>query len=323
MTEFELIKRYFTEQVVQRKDVILPIGDDCALVQVPEQQHLAVTTDTLIAGVHFPESTSPRAIGHKVVAVSLSDLAAMGAEPSWISLALTLPTADQHWIEEFCAGIFELCEYYNVQLIGGDTTKGPLSCTVTAQGLVPAGKHIARSGAKVGDWIYVTGDLGLPALALMHYQGKINLDSSVKEQVLTKLDYPKPRVLSGQVLKDYVNSAIDISDGLLADLNHICQSSGVGANIIQDNLPISSVLADYCDESTARELALTGGDDYELLFTVSDDNKVGMETALSQLSIPVTCIGQTNPSGKLTTTYQDETVEFNSNGYQHFQKSTS
>ena len=320
MTEFDLIKRCFTEQVVTRKDVVLPIGDDCALVQAPEKMHIAVTTDTLVAGVHFPHQTPPRAIGHKSLAVSLSDLAAMGAEPSWISLALTMPQGDEAWLNEFCAGLFELCEYYNVQLIGGDTTSGPLSITVTAQGLVPAERHIPRSGAKIGDWIYVTGDIGLPALALMHLNGQVVLDNLVKEQVLGRLNYPKPKVLAGQLLKDYATAAVDISDGLLADLGHICQASNLGANIVQEALPISPILFDYLGDQQARQVALTGGDDYELLFTVSDDNKVAMETALSQLSIPVTCIGQTNATANVSTTYYGQVVEIGYDGFQHFRQ---
>ena len=168
MKEFELIKRFFSEQAIKRKDVVLGIGDDCAIVTPSERQNIAITTDTLVAGVHFPHETSARAIGHKSIAVNLSDLAAMGAEPSWISLAITMPEIDVDWVKEFCAGVFELCEYYNVQLIGGDTTQGPLSITVTAQGLIPINKHLTRSGAKAGDWIYVTGEIGDAALALKY-----------------------------------------------------------------------------------------------------------------------------------------------------------
>jgi len=175
MKEFELIKRYFSEQMIKRKDVVLGIGDDCAIVTPSERQNIAITTDTLVAGVHFPHETSARAIGHKSIAVNLSDLAAMGAEPTWISLAITLPEVDVKWVEEFCKGAFELCEFYNVQLIGGDTTQGPLSITLTAQGLVPYNTHLKRSGAKAGDWIYVTGEIGDAALALKHIFKEVNV----------------------------------------------------------------------------------------------------------------------------------------------------
>lgn len=320
MKEFELIKHFFREQAVKRKDVVLGIGDDCALLLPPERQHIAVTTDTLVAGVHFPLQTEARAIGHKSVAVSLSDLGAMGAEPTWISLALTIPEVDEAWLSEFCAGVFELCEFYNVQLVGGDTTQGPLSITVTAQGLTPFDKHISRSGAKAGDWVYVTGELGDAALALKLLQGKVVVDDVYKAQMLTKLNYPKPKVLVGQSLREYASSAIDLSDGLISDLRHICQASNVGANIVLDDLPISPILNDTLGKENAIELALTGGDDYELLFTVSEDNKVGMETALTHAGTKVTCIGQLNGSDKITTTMDNKPVQISANGYEHFTK---
>jgi len=318
MKEFNLIKRFFTEQVTNRKDVVLGIGDDCALIAPSERQHIAITTDTLVSGVHFPVNTSPRAIGHKSIAVNLSDLAAMGAEPAWISLALTLPEFNEQWLTEFCAGLFELCEYYNIQLIGGDTTQGPLSITVTAQGLVPVDTPLRRSGAKAGDWIYVTGELGDAALALKHLQDEIVIDNSFVEQILTKLDYPKPRVLAGQNLREYATSAIDLSDGLISDLGHICNCSGVGANIVLDSLPLSNILVDTLGQEQAIELALSGGDDYELLFTVSEDNKVGMETVLSNAGIPLTCIGQMNTSEKITTTIDNKAISINAKGFEHF-----
>lgn len=318
MKEFDLIRNYFTEQVVKRKDVVLGIGDDCALVAPAQQQHIAITTDTLVAGVHFPESTEPRAIGHKAVAVNLSDLSAMGAEPAWLSLALTLPKIDKDWVAEFCAGVFELCEFYNVQLIGGDTTQGPLSITITAQGLIPVGKSIKRSSAKAGDWLYVTGELGDAALALLHLQGVESVDEVFKSNIFKQLDYPKPRVLAGQALRDYASSAIDISDGLISDLAHICEASKVGANINLETLPTSSIMNETVGKDKAIEIALTGGDDYELLFTVSEDNKVGMETALSNIGVSVTCIGQLNCGDKITTTLNGAQVHINSKGFEHF-----
>ena len=173
MKEFDMIKRFFTEQLVKRKDVVIGIGDDCAIVQPDEKHSIAITTDTLVAGTHFTHDADARGVGHKSIAVSLSDLAAMGAEPSWVSLAITLPNADEQWLEEFCKGVFELCEYYNVQLIGGDTTQGPLSITVTAQGVTLKDKYLTRSGAKPGDWLYVTGNVGDAGLALQHLFGNV------------------------------------------------------------------------------------------------------------------------------------------------------
>lgn len=323
MKEFDLIKKYFTEQVIKRKDVMLGIGDDCAIVNSIKEQQIAVTTDTLVAGVHFPLETSPRAIGHKSVVVNLSDLAAMGAEPAWISLAITLPDVDEAWIDEFCQGVFDVCEYYNVQLIGGDTTQGPLSITITAQGLLPAEKYTARSGAKPGDWVYVTGELGDAALALQHIQNKIELDESYQEAVHKRLNFPKPRILAGQAIRGYASSAIDLSDGLISDITHIIKASNVGANIVLDNLPISQASIDTLGEDNARELALKGGDDYELLFTVSENNKVALETSMGNTRNVITCIGQLNNSNKLTVTSNSKAIDINAKGYEHFSQENS
>lgn len=318
MKEFELIKRFFTEQAIQRKDVLLGIGDDCALISPSERQNIAITTDTLVAGVHFPHQTSAKAIGHKAIAVNLSDLAAMGAEPAWISLAITMPEVDPLWIEEFCNSVFELCEFYNVQLIGGDTTQGPLSITVTAQGLTPIDKHITRSGAKAGDWLYVTGEIGDSALALKYLMGEVEIAHQYRDEVQKKFDFPTPRILAGQALREYASSAIDLSDGLASDLAHICEASGVGANIVLEDLPISNALRDSVGIESSFELALTGGDDYELLFTVSEDNRVGMETAIANSGTTITCIGQLNGTGKITTTLDSKPVSLQVKSFEHF-----
>ncbi|OKY24640.1 thiamine-phosphate kinase [Thalassotalea sp. PP2-459] len=318
MKEFELIKTYFTEQLVNRRDVVVGIGDDCAVIAPAEKQNIAITTDTLIDGVHFPKNTPAKAIGHKAVAVNLSDLAAMGAEPTWISIAISLPVVDEDWISDFCEGMFALCEFYNVQLIGGDTTQGPLSITITAQGTVPPNKQITRSGAKAGDWIYVTGELGDSALALKHYYGDITLRGDVLVHAMNRLNEPKPRVLAGKAIREYASAAIDISDGLLADLSHICKASNVGANIVLEDLPLSSELIASIGAEQAMELALSGGDDYELLMTVSEDNKVGMETTLADMGTKVTCIGQLNGNLKITTTLNNKPAQLNLKGFEHF-----
>lgn len=318
MKEFEIIKEFFTEQAVNRKDVIMGIGDDCAVVSSTANQNIVVTTDTLVAGVHFPLNTSPKAIGHKAVAVNLSDIAAMGAKPSWISLAITLPEINEEWIKEFCKGAFDLCEFYNVQIIGGDTTQGPLSITITAQGITPENNFLSRSGAKAGDWIYVTGDLGDAALALKHYQeGVLSISESI-ESVQQKLDFPKPRVLAGQTIREYASSAIDISDGLLSDLGHICKASQVGANVVLDSIPLSETMKESQSIENAIDFALNGGDDYELLFTVSEDKKVGLETAIAHSNNIVTCIGQINATQTITTTLNNKAVPIKSSGFEHF-----
>lgn len=318
MKEFELIKHFFTKQTVKRKDVVFGIGDDCAVLTPIENQNLVVTTDTLVAGVHFPFDTSPRAIGHKAVAVNLSDIAAMGAKPSWLSLAITLPDIDESWLLEFSQGVFELCEFYNVELIGGDTTQGPLSITITAQGFTPKGTYLSRSGAKSGDWLYVTGDLGDAALALQQITGKVELEPQYIDTIRNKLDYPRPRVLAGQTIREYASAAIDLSDGLIADLGHICQASNVGANVVLDALPLSDIMRDSLLAEDAIALALSGGDDYELLFTVSEDNKVGMETAMSHAATFVTCIGQINASQTISTTLNNKPISIKTVGFEHF-----
>ncbi|TYK65638.1 thiamine-phosphate kinase [Colwellia echini] len=318
MKEFELIKQFFSKQLVKRKDVVLGIGDDCAVLAPIENQNVVVTTDTLVAGVHFPLDTSPKAIGHKAVAVNLSDIAAMGAKPSWISLAITVPEVDEAWLEAFAEGVFELCEFYNVQLIGGDTTQGPLSITITAQGLTPKDSYLSRSGAKAGDWLYVTGDLGDAALALQQITGKVELEPQHISSIKAKLDFPKPRVLAGQTLREYASAAIDLSDGLIADLGHICQASNVGANIVLDAIPLSTIMRESLLIDDALSLALSGGDDYELLFTVSEDNKVGMETAMSHAGTPITCIGQLNTSRTISTTLNNKPTSIKANGFEHF-----
>jgi thiamine-monophosphate kinase len=318
MKEFELIKHFFTKQAVKRKDVELGIGDDCAVLAPIENQNIVVTTDTLVAGVHFPHQTDAKAIGHKAVAVNLSDIAAMGAKPSWLSLAITLPEVNELWIKDFCTGVFELCDFYNVELIGGDTTQGPLSITITAQGITPQDSYLQRSGAKAGDWLYVTGELGDAALALQHITGKVDIEAQAFKVIRTKLDYPKPRVLAGQMLREYASSAIDLSDGLIADLGHLCQASNVGASLVLDALPLSTIMRDSLLQDDAIKLALSGGDDYELLFTVSEDNKVGMETAMSHAGTPVSCIGQLNASHTITTTLNNKPISINTEGFEHF-----
>ncbi|TKB45162.1 thiamine-phosphate kinase [Thalassotalea mangrovi] len=318
MKEFEVIREFFTAQPVSRKDVAMGIGDDCALIQANNDKYIAITTDTLVAGVHFPNDASARSIGHKAVAVNLSDLAAMGAEPCWISVAVTLPEVDTEWLREFTAGIFELTEYFNVQLIGGDTTSGPLSITITAQGTVPQGKALCRNGAANGDWVYITGDVGKAGLALQAIRNQVELSPREKNAVMEALNYPKPQVLAGQIIREYASAAIDISDGLLADVTHLCRASKLGVNIDVNDIPIAEVLIDKLGEEGAARLALTAGDDYQLIFTVSDTNKVALETELSHANIKISCIGQMNKSEQINITRGDTSLSFSESGFEHF-----
>ncbi|ALO43167.1 thiamine-phosphate kinase [Pseudoalteromonas phenolica] len=319
MKEFELINRFFTGRGITRRDVDLGIGDDCALVTIPEGCQLAVTTDTLVEGVHFFSDISPKALGHRILAVNLSDLAAMGAEPAWISIGLTLPNVDETWLEQFTEGMHDIAEYYNVQLIGGDTTQGPLTITVCAKGIVPKGKALTRSGAKVGDWLYVTGDLGDAALAIEARKQGWELSDEDRSYVQKKFDYPAPQVAAGQVLRGLANSAIDISDGLLADLNHILTHSGVGATIHADKVPVSNALKNLPDEEVRLMLAMAYGDDYQLLFTVPDSNRVAVEKRLAEYGVTPTCIGQINANaGDVSLLYKDKPWPFPATGFEHF-----
>lgn len=320
MREFELIRQYFAEQNVARKDVELGIGDDCAVVRLAENKSLVVTTDTLVSGVHFPTDTDPKAIGHKAIAVNLSDLAAMGAEPCWVSLALTLPEVDEAWLKEFSAGLFELCEFYNVQLIGGDTTQGPLSISVTAHGVVPNGTQLTRSGARPGDWVYVTGNVGDAGLALQAIFGEASLPQDTFDKVKKRLDYPSPRVLVGQSIREHATSAIDISDGLLAELGHLANNSNVGFNINLEQVPVSNELMNSLPTEQAYCLALTAGDDYELLFTASDEKKVALETAMTHSGVKFACIGQVNGSNNIELNLEGKPfdIETEKSGFKHF-----
>ncbi|PAJ74862.1 thiamine-phosphate kinase [Pseudoalteromonas sp. NBT06-2] len=319
MDEFELISRFFKNNGITRKDVDLGIGDDGAVVTVPENCQLVVTTDTLVSGVHFFPDIDPRALGHRALAVNLSDLAAMGAEPAWISLALTLPEADIQWLEEFTAGMHEIAEYFNVQIIGGDTTKGPLTISVCAKGTVPTGKALTRSGAKNGDWIYVSGQLGDSGVAIEAQKGKHNLSPRQLESVKKRFEYPSPRVAAGQVLRGLASSAIDISDGLIADLQHILDLSGVGASINVEKVPVSEVLKEALTQDEYLPYALAYGDDYELLFTVPEDNKGMLEINLRQYGVDAVCIGQIKGNeGEIELLQNEERFEMKVKGYQHF-----
>jgi thiamine-monophosphate kinase len=288
--EFGIIRRYFMQQPVVRADVLTGIGDDAALLRYSPRLDLAVCMDTLVAGVHFPEDTPPAAIGHKALAVNLSDLAAMGAEPAWATLALTLPESNALWLEQFSRGFFALADRYGVQLIGGDTTHGPLSVTVQAHGLVPHGTALYRAGARPGDRVYVTGSLGDAGLAL-------HLKQIAAPALRQRLDYPQPRVEAGVALHGIASAAIDISDGLVADLGHLLEADGLGARIDVDILPRSAAFLEVLDgpglggQTLYHELPLSAGDDYELCFTVPPARQAGLEQRLARLDCPCTAIG--------------------------------
>lgn len=283
--EFALIRRHWTRPP-RRADVLLGVGDDAALVEVPAGQALAVTVDTLVEGVHFLANTDPESLGHKALAVSLSDLAAMGAEPAWATLSLTLPAPpDESWLVAFAEGFHRLAERFGVDLVGGDTTQGPRTITVQAHGIVPAGEALRRDGARPGDRIFVTGSLGDAGLGLLEVTGRLGAEESALAEaravVARRHLRPMPRVAAGLALRGIARAAIDLSDGLAGDLPHLLRASGVGATVDAASLPLSEATSRLAgqpgvlgalgvrDAAAARlELALTAGEDYELCFTV-------------------------------------------------------
>ena len=317
VAEFKLIDRFFARHPFHRPDVILGIGDDAALVRPDSGYDLAMAVDTMVAGVHFPETTAPAAIGHKALAVNLSDMAAMGAEPLWATLSLTLPESDPEWVSAFCAGLFALADRHQVQLIGGDTTSGPLAVSVHITGRVPHGKGLRRGGARPGDVIYVTGTLGDGGIGLGVKQGSIHLAPDLAKAVVARLDFPEPRVAQGLALQDLAHSAIDISDGLVADLGHILQASEVGASVDVESLPVSAGF-EALGEPDWR-IPLTSGDDYELCFTVPPETASQVESNFSRHGWPVTRIGVIETDSGLRLRRGDGSLlKLDGAGYEHF-----
>jgi len=318
--EFDLIARYFNRFPDKRRDVQLGIGDDCALLSVGEKQLLAISTDTLVSGTHFLPDIDPADLGYKALAVNLSDLAAMGADPAWLSLAITLPEVNQPWLATFSDSLFELLNYYGMQLVGGDTTRGPLSMTLTIQGLVPAGRALTRSGAQPGDWIFVTGTLGDSAAGLAILQQRLTVnDAADKATLLQRHLRPSPRVLQGQALRGLASAAIDLSDGLISDLQHVLNASGCGARIDLDALPYSDALRQQVPVEQALHWALAGGEDYELCFTVPEINRGALESALGHLGADFTCIGQMGAASEgIVYTRDGQPVTLDLHGFDHF-----
>jgi thiamine-monophosphate kinase len=292
--EFDLIWRFFkagSESMAQAQtnQVLLGIGDDCALLQPDATQSLAVTSDMLVEGRHFFANANPEWLGHKALAVNLSDLAAMGAKPIGFTLALALPDANAAWLAQFSQGLFRLAQQWQCPLIGGDTTQGPLAICITALGHVPAGAAIQRSGAQVGDDIWVSGTLGDARLALGALRSEWPLDPSSLENVLPRMHQPEPRIALGMQLRGIASSALDVSDGLLGDLRHILKASQVNAEVLIDQLPISPTLAEQT-QGLRRQCVAKGGDDYELCFTAPTSKRIALES-LSTALLPLTRIG--------------------------------
>ena len=314
MSEFDLIRRFFTRPA---PSAVLGVGDDAALLRIADGMELAVSTDMLVSGTHFLPDTDPFLLGHKALAVNLSDLAAMGAVPRWATLALSLPAADETWLQRFSAGFFALAVEYGIELIGGDTTRGSLNLCVTIMGEVPKGKALRRSGARAGDDIWVSGILGMAALGLAYLQGKTELPEEDRLFCLAALHKPQPQVALGLALRDVAHSAIDISDGLLADLGHILECSQLGAEIQFDAIPKMS--ADNMDEAVLQHCVLSGGDDYELCFTAAAARRGEIEAIARKLQLPLMRIGMVRAEQGCTVRMADGSqIKPEESGYDHF-----
>jgi thiamine-monophosphate kinase len=292
--EFTLIDIFRERCAIARADVRLGIGDDGAVLAPPAGHDLVAVTDTLVAGVHFPVATRAEDIGWKSLAVNLSDLAAMGATPGWALLALTLPEADRDFVERFADGFASLAGLHRVALVGGDTTRGPLTVTVTALGFVPNDRALRRDGARPGDLVFVTGTLGdaAGALRLGARTAHDDAEASARDALRARLDRPEPRIAAGAVLRGVASACIDVSDGLLADAAHIAAQSGVGIDIDADALPVSSALLQLFDASTRRAFQCGGGDDYELVFTLAEAEETSVMQDLARLGCGATRIGR-------------------------------
>src|SRR3569832_2169532 len=308
LSEFDIIRRYFTAAGARRGDVAVGVGDDAAVVDVPAGQQLVLAMDTLVSGVHFPEETRAEDIGYKALAVNLSDLAAMGADPAWLAA--------------FAGGFSELARAAGVQLIGGDTTRGPLTVTVQVHGLVSRGEAVLRSAAREGDVIYVTGTLGDAALALRRWRAGLPVTSRAERQLAARLDRPTPRIEAGRALRGLAHAMIDISDGLAADLGHILAASGAGATITLDALPLSAAFEEVAaamHKERAAEIALTGGDDYELCFTVAAAQCAEAERRLAAIGCGCRAIGLIEAAAGLRVRDRDgASVAVERGGYDHF-----
>jgi len=315
VSEFDLIRDHFSRIGTRRPDVALGVGDDCALLRVPEGFELAVSIDTLVAGVHFFADCDPEKLGHKSLAAGLSDLAAMGAEPAWATLALTIPEANEGWLSAFSLGLARLAGDEGVALVGGDTTHGPLSVTVQVHGLVPAGKAVRRSGARAGDLVCVSGTLGDAGLALR----LLEAGEAPSRFLRGRLERPTPRVRLGIALRGIATAMIDLSDGLTADLGHILEASGAGAQIRLADLPLCEEVRDRLSANADWGLPLASGDDYELCFCIPVQERHRLPALANRFDIGIRVVGQILQGHGLRCLLEDgSTWRLQRSGYDHF-----
>jgi thiamine-monophosphate kinase len=321
--EFELIERVF-RRGTNRPDVVVGIGDDAAITRLPADAELVTATDTLVCGTHFVPDAPAESVGHRVLAANLSDIAAMGAEPLWASLAITLTEPDMRWLEAFAQGLFELADKFGVELIGGDTVRGALAATITLQGKLPRGSAITRAGAAEGDWVFVTGSPGDAAAGRLLLAGELagtqvnDNPGAAATRLMQRFLFPEPRVAMGMRLRSIATAMIDVSDGLLADLGHLLHAGGVGADVELAQLPVSDALIAVADASHARELALCGGEDYELCFTAPPAQAGRINQIAAELSCSVSQIGIVNNTGKLSWLADGVPVAVPDSAFRHF-----
>ena len=317
VSEFDLIRRHFTRSTTHTE---LAIGDDAALVRARPGMQLAVSTDMLVCGTHFLADTDPEDLGWKTLAVNVSDLAAMGAEPRWAFLALALPAVDEAWIEAFARGLFACADAFGVDLAGGDTTRGPLNLALTIIGEVPQGEAITRAGARTGEDLWVSGQPGRAALGLAALRAELSLNAAARHECLAALQRPQPRSALGQALRGLASAMLDVSDGLLGDLAHILERSHVGAVLDAPSLPLAALLATGAPPGSARHCLLSGGDDYELLFTAAPGARATLGALGARLGVALHRIGFiTAQAGEIMLHEADgQHVSLAAAGYDHF-----
>lgn len=325
LSEFELISRYFNQfglaaDPLTHEGVVLGIGDDCALVSLEHEQQLCISMDVLVEGVHFPHKADPKMVAERALAVNLSDLAAMGATPLGFTLGLTLPKLNEEWLSGFSIGLRDAAQRYRCPLLGGDTTRGPLQIAIGIHGTVPKGLALQRRGARPGDDVFVSGVLGRAGLALSLLDKTLVAETAAQSaELLTAYWLPQPRLSLGIALRGTASAAQDVSDGLLADLGHIAKASGVGIELQSGLIPVATVVAELCEQAKALQLALTAGDDYELVFTAPVRNRAGVQAAALSAGINVTRIGTVVYGNEVNVAAQDGApLLYNRVGYDHF-----
>ena len=313
-SEFEIIERYFKKKM---KQTALGVGDDAAMIHVRNNYQLAISSDMLIENIHFLKNTNPSHLGWKSLAVNLSDIAAMGATPKWATLSISLPKINHAWLKKFSKGFFKCADKFGIDLIGGDTTRGPLSISITIMGESKKNEALLRSGAKINDDIWVTGQLGLASMGLANLQGQLKLPPRIKMKCIRALEIPTPKTFLGSYLSRYANSCIDISDGLIQDLRHILKASKVGASLLLNDIPCEK----FIHTSKQYQFVLNGGDDYELLFTAAKKNRPFIKKIAKKTNTPVTMIGNITKKKALNIlSEQGKSIKFNPKGFDHFAK---